>query len=205
MKHGKMHKWILPLALGMSLLLSVTVFAQQSGSLLLKNIQHSVALYPVADGEDRLNAAFQNAQVDLSDPTKAVENARQLEKYVLENHIAGEIKTPDTAQQVLYSNLEKGCYLVCSQADPSDFAPFLVWIPTTLGQESIYDVQADPKTEDPADPEDATQPTTPEPNIPQTGIVQWPKYALLALGGAAILFGGAEMIRGGRKNDEQAH
>lgn len=202
MRPGKIHKWMLPMALVICLLLSVTVFAQQTGSLLLKNISHSVTLYQIADADNNLEDAFANAQINVAESTQAVTNARRLQKFAVDNGIAGDTKAPDAAKQVMFDSLEKGCYLVCSQAQPEDFVPFLIWIPTALGEETIYDIQAEPKTEDPTDPDQPDQPVTPEPNIPQTGIIQWPKYVLLSLGAAAIFVGAAEMIRGGRKSNE---
>ncbi len=181
------------------LLLAGRVSAQQTGSVQLKNITGDVCIYLVTDETGALTEPF--AQTGITVVENAAENARILQKYAADNQISGEEKTPESGV-VTYSDLEEGCYLVCSMAPEREFAPFFLWIPTSLEGEKIYDVQATPKTDDTPSPTIPTEPTPPKPNIPQTGNLLWPQYALLGLGFAVMIWGMAEVIRGRRKQDE---
>ena len=200
----KLHKRIWLLVAGLCLLLAVPVSAKQTGSLQLNHITEDVYLYCVSDENGVLTEAFSQAGIEnIKDTAAADENGQILQTYVAEKHISGTKKTP-VDETVLFSNLELGCYLVCSGvSEDEEFAPFLVWIPTVVSGEAVYDVQAEPKTEDPG-PTVPTDPTPPEPDIPQTGHYLWPQYLLFGLGLCAILFGMIEIIRGRRNNHEQA-
>ena len=128
--------------------------------------------------------------------------ARTLYTYALEQALAGVSLTPDGSQSVNFGSLEQGFYLVGSTSQPGEFAPFLVSIPMSIGDKQVYDIQAEPKTEEGPTPTEPGGAVTPGPNIPQTGAILWPKYVLLSLGAAAILAGFALILYCRREQDE---
>lgn len=191
------------LAAMLCLLLSFPVFAAQTGSLLLKNISAPVTLFPVADARGALNASFSGALAEPLNQTNAnAATAKAFQKYAKEKALSGQEKTPDEFKQVFYDQLQEGYYLVCSQAEPGEFAPFLLQIPMTVGDKTIYNVQAEPKAQQPGDPDGPSAPPPLQPVIPQTGHIQWPKYLLLILGAVCIAAGLFEGFRGREKRHE---
>lgn len=183
-------------------LLAGTVSAKHTGSLKLKNVTAGVCLYQVADENGTLTEDFAQSGVKVAENmTKNKEAANTLQEFAEKESVSGEEKTPADGV-VSFGDLEEGCYLVCSIASKREFVSFLVWIPTSLDGEKIYDVQATPKTEDPTDPTIPTDSAPLKPNIPQTGNLMWPQYVLFGLGVALMIFGVVEVIRGRRKTDE---
>ena len=91
---------------------------------------------------------------------------------------------------------------MCSVGEKAEFAPFLVQIPMTIGEKKVYDIQAEPKVDNPPESSTPSQPVDPEPEIPQTGAILWPKYLLLGLGAVLILAGIIEALRGREKEYE---
>lgn len=184
-------------------MLALPVAAQQTGSLLVKKIYSPVTLYCVADDQGNWSQDFAGAVTgELNDETANAAMAKALQNKAREKNLSGQEKTPDGACQVFYEQLEKGYYLVCSQAQPGEFAPFILQIPMTVADKTIYNVQAEPKNEGPSDPDDPGSPPPLQPVIPQTGHIQWPKYLLLALGVLFIIAGTVEGFRGRRQTDE---
>lgn len=85
--------------------------------------------------------------------------------------------------EVIFENLEPGGYLLVQPKAAEGFLPikpFCVRIPMHMNGEMMYHIDATPKIE-----------TKPETKLPQTGLLTWPAYFLLALGtavaGAGIL------------------
>lgn len=174
-------------------LLTLPVSAAQQGSLLINNVDASVTCYAVADKDGVLVSDFAGSGVTTL--SEQADLARQLKNYALDNQLVGQTLTPDDAGEVLFTPMDEGWYLVCSNVSPGEFAPFLMQIPTRVGDNVIYNVQATPKEETPAE----TQPGgagEAEPNIPQTGHIQWPKYLLLALGALCVLAGASMTVLG---------
>ena len=180
-------------------LLILPVSAAQQGSLLINNVNASVTCYPVADKTGVLTADF--AQSGVTELSEQADIARQLKIYAQEHQLTGQTLTPNDAHEVLFTSMDEGWYLICSNISPGEFAPFLMQIPTRIGENVIYHVQATPKEETPQQ----TQPggsDEVEPNIPQTGHIQWPKYLLLALGGLCVLMGAGMVMLGREKRYE---
>lgn len=180
-------------------LLMLPVSASQQGSLLINNVDASVTCYAVADKAGTLTADF--AQSGINELSEQADIARQLRAYAQEHQLTGQTLTPDDAHEVLFAAMDEGWYLICSNASPGEFAPFLMQIPTRVGDNVIYHVQATPKEETPQE----TQPGGSggaEPNIPQTGHIQWPKYLLLTLGGLCVLTGAGMVLLGREKRYE---
>ncbi len=176
--------------MALCLLFTVPVAAAQTGSLTVRNIRKPVNLYQVADAAGTPNAAF-SAEFEgvMTEDQLTSLLARTLYTRALEQELAGASLTPDGSQSVTFGDLKEGFYLVGSTAQPGEFAPFLVSIPMSIGDKQVYDIQAEPKTEDEPIPTEPGGAVTPNPNIPQTGAILWPKYVLLGLGAVAILAG----------------
>lgn len=190
------------LALALCLLFALPVSAAQNGSLLIKNITAPAVVYRVADASGALSEGFAGSGLGvLSENTADAAQAKQLQTYAKDHSLAGEEKTPDSAGQVFYSGLTEGYYLVCSTAQPGEFAPFLLRIPMTAGNKVIYDVQAEPKADAPEDPDAPLTPPPLVPQIPQTGYIQWPKYLLLTLGVLFIAAGLLEIFKAREKQN----
>lgn len=191
------------LILLLCLALTFPVSAAEAGSLALCNVKSPAVLYRVADEMGTATQAFSSVLTEtLTENALTPELARQLQTYAKGQEIPGQTGTPDNSGQISFSILEEGCYLVCSTAEKGEFAPFLIRVPMTIGDKLVYDIQATPKSEIPNDPNAPGKPVDPQPNIPQTGNIQWPKYLLLVLGGAAIIAGFAEVLRGREKTYE---
>lgn len=203
---------ILCLLLGLLCLFSFTAAAAETGSLRIVGIDNAVCLYHVATADAVLTEAFALAPVEeLTEQQNAVENAKILYAYALENAIAGQEAAPDEEGEVLYTPLEEGLYLVCSLEEEMEFSPFLVSIPTIINDQVIYHVEAKPKEDEPTEPSDPsdpteptepsdptepTEPTEPDPDIPQTGTSVIPKYLLMTLGTITVIAGFIDLIRG---------
>ena len=185
------------LATALCLLLSFPVSAAPTGSLAVKKITAPVTLFCVADAQGTATEEFAGALTEqLTDANMTPATAKQLQKYTKEQSLSGQEKTPGETGEALYKGLAEGYYLVYSQAQPGEFAPFILKIPTQAGDKTIYDVQAEPKTDGSGDSKDPSEPPVIGPVIPQTGNIQWPKYLLLILGAVLIVAGLAEAFRG---------
>ena len=165
-------------------------FAAQTGSLKIVNISHDVMVYHVADSNGTLTGDFQGCGVDA---LEGAEHAKSLAQYVHERDLTGQYLQPQEGS-VFIPSLNEGFYLVCSVEN--EIAPFLLQIPTQIGDTQVYDVLADPKNEEPEQPPAPTTPVDPEPQIPQTGRSVLPKLVLLAAGLIMIAAGIAVYLRG---------
>ncbi|MBR2311137.1 MAG: hypothetical protein IKA47_11510 [Oscillospiraceae bacterium] len=184
------------------ILLSLPVMAAQTGSLVVRNVKSPAVMYLVADANGVPTQDFAIAITEnLTEDRLTPDAARKLQTHAEEKNLSGQTVTPDSSNLITFSLLEEGCYLVCSTAQPGEFAPFLIRVPMTIGDKLVYDIQASPKV-DPNNPNAPGKPVEPQPNIPQTGNIQWPKYLLLILGGVAILAGFVEVLRGREKTYE---
>lgn len=183
----------------------------------------TVRVYPVADPYGNLNEQFEGADLSpeqLLDEKRTAENAEALLKHAEQNGWGGYETVTDDKGVTVYRGLTDGCYLVSTSGESSCFAPFLVYVPTIINGESMYNITAEPKTGNvpdvpdipdhpnipdvpdipdiPETPEDPVAPAPPDvpygPAIPQTGVNALPKYLLLALGTVCIVVGFAELL-----------
>lgn len=199
-----MKKWMCKLLLAVVLCLMVTVpvSAAQQGSLLLTEIEQPVMLLKVADNQGVPTEAFAGLveKLTVEDMQPAV--AKQFYQRMEDQELFGDTYTASAEKEVFISPLEEGWYLVCSVGERPEFTPFLICVPMTIGDKTVYHIQAEPKVDDFTDPTQPTEPGPSEPDIPQTGAILWPKYLLLALGACAIVAGLVEVIRGREKRYE---
>lgn len=114
-------------------------------------------------------------------------------------------ETAGSNGKVKFSGLEIGLYLVVQTKTAENYEaidPFLVSVPRYLEGKYVYDVDATSKmsliTYNPP-PETTVPPTTPGPDLPQTGQLNWPVPVLAASG--LLLFTLGWMLRGGRKKE----
>lgn len=150
-----------------------------------------------------LNAAFAPSEVSLEDILSA-QPAEALAAFAAANpEIPGETGQIGQDGKVTFS-VEPGLYLVLQQEAAEGYlpvSPFLVAVPNMENGSYVYEVDASPKVTlvpaptqpAPTDPE----PTKPsDPQLPQTGQLDWPVPLLAVLGlglfviGWAIRFGG---------------
>ena len=194
---------MISILLAVCLVLAFPTSAAQMGSVSIRKVTLPVEIYRVAEKSGEATSVFAKA---LSEPlTQEIltpETARKLKTYAETNKLKGQTATPDGNKEISFAALEEGYYLICSRAEKGEFAPFLVRIPMTIGQKLVYDIEATPKVQTPNTPNTPATPVKPKPNIPQTGNVQWPKYLMLVLGGAAIVAGFVEVLRGREKTYE---
>lgn len=182
-------------------LFATPVFAAEKGSLLLKNLESGAAVFRVADAQGFPTADFAGVTECLTAEDMKPAVAKKFYQRAIDKELAGQTDLPNEKKEIFFEGLEKGWYLVCSVGDKAEFAPFLIRIPMNIGDKTIYDIQAEPKVDNP--PESTpSQPVNPDPEIPQTGAILWPKYLLLGLGAVLILAGIVEALRGREKEHE---
>lgn len=139
------------------LVLTVSVRAAQTGSILIHTCGGAVALYRVGgiNGQSfLLDEAFGGGMVTVEDSFSP-----NLAAWLAGQAKTGVVKTPDMQGKVLFSELEPGLYLLSQPSAPAGaipFEPFLVSIPW---DGALWNVGVDPVlpeplpvTEDPARP-----------------------------------------------------
>lgn len=194
---------MLNILLMLCLALALPVSAARPGSLEICDVKSPAVIYHVADAAGAPTQAFAGALTEnMTEENFSAEAAKQLQAYAKAENIPGQTGTPNDDSLISFPTLEEGCYLICSTAEAGEFAPFLIRIPMTIGGKPVYDIQASPKADTPEDPAGPGKPAEPQPDIPQTGAILWPKYLMLILGGAAIVLGFVEVLRGREKQYE---
>ena len=174
----------------------------------------TVTLYSVSDPQGVLTAPFAGAALtaeQLLDQKQNPENAALLASYAAEHALAGSTLDTDESGTVRFSDLTDGIYLVVgSSSDGLVFDPFLVYLPTVINGEALYDITATPKAEQPEDPENPDEPENPDdpkpsdppgPNLPQTGVQTWLVYILVGAGALLVVCGIFLLIKGKKKDE----
>lgn len=117
--------------------------------------------------------------------------AESLAKYTSEKKPAGVEIPIGKDGKASAAGLETGLYLIVQTKAAEGYeavSPFLVSIPMNEDGVYLYDVNATPKmgtlTEEPPEPD-----TPAEPNLPQTGQLNWPVPVMAAAGLALLLLG----------------
>ncbi len=187
------------LAVMLCLLIAVPVSADVQGSLLLVDVEQPTLLFPVADKDGVPVAQLADAVELLSAEDLTPQVAKTVYEAVQTKQLSGTLGTANSQKEIAYKDLEMGWYLVCSASEQAEFTPFLICVPMSVDGEEQYDIVAEPKVDSPAEPSD---PELPQPNIPQTGAIQWPKYVLLIVGMVTIGVGVFEVVRGREKHHE---
>ncbi len=178
----------------------------------------SLTIYRVADVHVERNADYSFAYtqeyadctVDLNNLANA-ENAKKIADYSSDKDIKGTKVAIDDNGVVIFENLQLGLYLITQQEASEGFElvnPFLVSVPANKEGVYIYDVDATPKmslekrppeeSESESEPESETTP----PDIPQTGLTQWP-IPILAIGGLFLIIVGCSLYISGKKKKHE--
>ena len=166
------------------------ITAYQVGQIAVLEGGYDFALIPqLADG---------GVALELDDP----DTAGALALLVGEREVPA-ITAPIQKGKAMFENLTPGLYLILQTDTQSGtgFAPirpFLISLPRWAEDRYLYDITADPKVPlettptEPTEPpvtEPVTEPKPPEPELPQTGQLNWP-VPILAVLGLIFLVGG---------------
>lgn len=138
---------------------------------------------------------------DLADPILA-EELLTLAKALRMTKLTAPIEEGSA----VFEDLPHGLYLVFQDKEDAvggfhPIAPFLISVPRFQNDEYVLDVVAKPKV-----PLETVPPTTkppPDPNLPQTGQLNWP-VPVLAVAGAGLLMLGFVLISSGKKDRKHA-
>ncbi len=165
----------------------------------------SVTLYRVCEvsGQDGNYSfapvgAFADCGEDFSE-VQSSDLAGKLQDYAAEHEITGTTKPVGSDGNAVFENLELGLYLLVQNDAAEGYnkaVPFLIGVPDVQAGEYVYDVNAAPKVELEKETESPPQPPQ-DPNLPQTGQLNWPIPVLVTLG--LILFSCGWILRFGRK------
>ncbi len=154
---------------------------------------HQVGKAAEADGNYFFLPAgdFEGLEIDLSD-IHAKGLADKLYRYTQSDLLIGTTVEIGMDAKVTFEDLEPGLYLLSqSTAAPgySEIEPFLVSLPVLREGSYVYEVDASPKTEL------VPKPTEPgEPDIPQTGQLNWP-VPVLTVAGLLLMTLGTILVR----------
>lgn len=213
---GKPNKFLVSLAALICLLAAFGHALAASGSIkvTVEEAQKGLAvnIVQVADKNAVLTESFAGAGIYKDQLTAEMHkkaSAEALLAYAEKNGI--EYFSLETNEQgiVLFSGLEEGIYLLWEDSKGLDFPPFLVSIPTVIKDLVIYDVEAEPKAEEPTPPPTSTPAPTPpgpppSPSIPQTGTDMLPIWLLMGFGAAAVAAGLILLLPRKRKEQNNA-
>jgi len=204
-------------AVAAMVLLVLAVFASGQTCSLTFEIEHdgqalnggSLSVYLVGVAEEdhyvRVDALsdFEISFEKLDTPETAKLTWDAVNQAKLEGH-----REMITDGKVSFSDLEPGLYLVAQEeacAGYSSLSPFLITLPRLEDGEPQYDVTAKPKVELEPLPTESTQPTETEPTVPddpelpQTGQLNWP-IPVLSVGGACLFMLGWILRYGKREH-----
>lgn len=110
----------------------------------------TVVLCKVSNPDGILFTEFSPAGISASsllNEKNNAKNAKKLRRYA--DNVSGEVRITDHMGSVGYEDLSEGVYLVYSPAGQGCiFTPFLVYMPTMIGDEAHYDLISTPKVED---------------------------------------------------------
>lgn len=115
--------------------------------------------------------------------------AEDLHRYVQKHKVSCKTTVSDADGAALFEGLPRGIYLIfCESTKGYTFKPYLVFLPQTIGGESLYTIHSEPKIEALPEPTPSTPAPKPEPT-PDTGDHSNSKLwnHLLVLSGSGIL------------------
>ena len=207
---------------------SITVLLQSENNTAAEG--ENVKLSLVAVNNDAGMPVFEENFKNIQFPAKElllgdrVLCASWLCEYALQYDVASADMATDKNGTAAFTGLEKGIYLVYTDVDACKdvcFEPFLVFMPSEIDHEFVYDITAQPKTTDipklpenekpkpPAPDDEESEPSVPggsekpaDPSIPQTGKDMLPVYIIVIAGEFLLIFGIIDMLRG-KKHDKK--
>ena len=167
----------------------------------------------------RYEEAFDDCGISLKELD--FHTAVDLATIVYYKGLEGQTREIDGQGVVRFDDLEVGLYLLI-QWDPapgySELTPVLISLPNNENGVYVYDTESAPKQtpdqrpteEPPTEPptDEPTEPTTPppteppEPNLPQTGLTNWPIPILAVCGFFSVVAGLILVMKGRKAHDE---
>ena len=172
-----------------------------------------INICPVAEVDGKLIGDF--AALGLSQEQMIKESLRRssaqtLYEYVTKNGLPSTVIKTDEQGLARYPGAAEAIYLIWEDSDDLEFSPFLVSVPTIVGESVTFDIAAEPKADDPEvtptpppTPTPTPGPTSP-PNLPQTGTDMLPIWLLIGFGAVILLAGVALLLPAKRKEQENA-
>lgn len=166
-----------------------------------------------ADYSHRIVEAFADSGVSLENLSSA-QTARDLADYANANGVEGFEKEIDRRGNLVFWDLPVGVYLVIQEDAAEGYEPinpFLVTVPCKEDGKFVYHVDGTPKLElekepweptEPTEPSEPTEPTEPEPELPQTGLNNWP-VPVMAMLGLCMIALGCVFVVSGKKNHHE--
>ncbi|MCD8181592.1 MAG: Cna B-type domain-containing protein [Firmicutes bacterium] len=132
-------------------LCSLTVNIENSAGEPVEDISVHLAAAAYADDSGVYSAAagFESVDIDavLSDPD--ADSAEELYNYIVDNSLTYTTLTTDSNGSAAFAGLSAGLYLVFgTDGEAVSFDPYIVILPDTTGNETVYDVVSEPKTAD---------------------------------------------------------
>lgn len=165
-----------------------------------------LSLYKVADVTVdngyifNYSSKFNAINIDINSNLSKVEYVNKLVDHIKNNGIEAEVSITSNGDNVKFSNLKMGLYLVVQNNSLEGYTsmnPFLVTVPFRNTDGSLsYDVNATPKTSVLKKVERITPTQVIENKLPLTGQLWWPVWVLFCLG---ILFLSVGFI--GKRNE----
>lgn len=173
-----------------------------------------VARLHVESQEDygfRLAEEFAGSGVELTD-LSGPETAAALAEYAAAKELVGVTRESGEDGKITFAELELGLYLLIQETGlPGEAVhnPFLVSIPGQVDGEYVYDVDASPKLSVVPEETWPYEPTVPdmppkpsEPELPNTGLTQWPIPVMLVSGLVLVVVGWTLCVAGRKRSDE---
>jgi len=123
---------------------------------------------------------------DFSTP----DSANGFVEYVIDHDILGIEETISDHGVVMFDRLEQGLYLLVQQEAAEGYfcaTPFMISVPMYVEDDWVYDIDATPKVD--LEREPVPPPPVTPPDIPQTGMLQWP-IPVMAISGIALFMTG---------------
>ena len=173
-----------------------------------------INICPVAEVDGKLIGSF--ASLGLSQEQMIKESLRRssaqtLYEYVTKNGLPSTVIKTDDQGVARFPGAAEAIYLIWEDSDGLEFSPFLVSVPTIVGESVTFDVTAEPKADDPEvtpTPPPTPTPTppgpTPPPDLPQTGTDMLPIWLLIGFGAVVLLVGVVLLLPAKRKEQKNA-
>ena len=145
--------------------------------------------------------SLDNTITFTADNIQNADNAKKMLELVKKSNVAVATKPVNKEGTIKFSYLGVGVYLIYQKEaysiDNKDYviSPFLVTIP----YDGKYDVDAKSKPSLDVVPKETTPPPPSTPNLPQTGLLQWP-IPVMAAAGMVFFFLGWWLCFGRRKD-----
>ncbi len=112
----------------------------------------SVGLCKIAslqNGKYELTDAFSDSGISIESISKNINSNHNAEiyRYITENKIPYITATTNSKSSAMFSNLDKGIYLVfCEHSQNLTFSPYIVFLPSVVNGNINYNVISEPKT-----------------------------------------------------------